>query len=771
MTVINLTKRNGNKEPVYKEKMERRVALACKGIPGVSAFMIIAKAKIQIFEGMKTSKLTDTLIEACKNFALNGQHQYLQVAGRLMLFDIRKQAYGNTTPPSLYEHIKYLTEMRLYDPSILNTYTKEEIDSLDSHIAHDRDLHMTLNAVEQLSGKYLIKHRVTKKIYESPQMAFMIQGMAVAVNKPQELREAFCIRHYNHTSTYNVSMPTPIMAGLRTRLRQFSSCVKIDIGDSIDQIAADQAATLMYVSQRAGLGINVGQMRSIGSDIDDGRSVHTGLIPFIKALQGDIGSCSQGGIRKGSATLFFPAWHYELESLIVLKNNKGVDENRARHLDYAIQMNKLFYQRILNDEDITLFSPKDVPGLYKAFFNDQEKFAELYVQYEQDDSIRKKKISAVNFIRIFGLERGNTGRIYLMNADHCNTHSSFDEAVAPVVQSNLCMEITLPTLPIENTILDEGEIALCTLAGVNLGTINALSDLEDRCDHLVELLDDLLDYQNYPVKAAEKATKYRRPLGIGVINFAYYLAKNGVKYSDGSANKLTHETMEALQFYLLKASCRLAKEKGACPGFHETKYAKGLLPIDTYYKGLDRVFKTDLLLDWEGLRQDILTYGLRNSTLSAFMPAETSASVANATNGIEPIRDTMVVKSNGDGMMIQLVPDAQLLKDQYELAYEMPSNKGYLTLVGIMQKFLDQSISANTYYVPERYKDGMLPLQEVVSDIIFAHSIGIKTLYYQNTKVGEKEGKEAEPEKGEEREASNQMMSEDIGCEGGGCVL
>ncbi|MFK4132113.1 class 1a ribonucleoside-diphosphate reductase subunit alpha [Pseudomonas luteola] len=771
MTIQQVTKRNGNKEPIQHDKIKRRLQLACAGIPGVSATLLLAKAKIQLVEGIKTSKITDLLIDAAINFILNGQHQYQLVAGRLVIYDIRKQAYGSITPPNLYDHVKFMTDIKLYDKSILASYTKEELMEFNQYLVHERDLDMSLNAVQQLAGKYLIKHRVSKRIYESPQMAFMVQGLAVAIDKPKAERKAFIIRHYNQTSNYDVSMPTPIMAGLRTRLRQFSSCVKVHLGDSITEIAAAKSAILMYVSQRAGLGINIGQMRSIGSDIDEGRSIHTGLTPFIRSLQGDIGSCSQGGIRKGSATIFFPAWHYEMESLIVLKNNKGVEENRARHLDYAIQMNKLFYSRILHDQNITLFSPNDVPGLYQAFFNDQQKFEELYTQYELDENIRKKSISAVTFMTMFGLERGNTGRIYIMNADHCNTHSSFDESIAPVVQSNLCMEITLPTAPIQNTILEDGEIALCTLAGINLGTLESLSDLEERCDHLVDLLDTILDYQNYPVAAAKKATMYRRPLGIGIINLAYYLAKKGVKYSDGSANKLVHETMEAFQFYLLKASCRLAKERGACPGFHETKYAKGLLPIDHYYRGLDKVFKTDLLLDWEWLRNEILTYGLRNSTLSALMPAETSASVANATNGAEPIRDLMTIKSNGDGLMIQIVPEAKSLAGAYEPAYEMTSNKGYLTLIGIMQKFVDQAISANTYYVPERYKDNMIPLQEVVSDIVFAHSVGVKTLYYQNVKVNEKEGRNTEAVTIlNDTEIIIQPSVDDDGCEGG-CKL
>lgn len=770
MSVLHVTKRDGSSEINTPEKINRKLAAACEGIPGVSASMVAMKARIQMYNGMKTSKITDLLIESAINLVIGGNHGYQLVAGRLMMFDIRKQAYGAEEAPKLYHHIKRLTEIKLYDKSILENYTEEEINQVEKYIDHSKDLHMSLNAVQQLSGKYLVKHRVTKKIYESPQMAFMVQGLAAAVDLPKSQRIAFARRHYEQTSSYDISMPTPIMAGLRTKLRQFSSCVKIDIGDSIPEIAAAKSATLLYVSQRAGLGINVGQMRGIGSIIDEGRAVHTGLVPFIRSFQNVIGSCSQGGIRKGSATLFFPAWHYEMESLIVLKNNKGVEENRARHLDYAVQLNGYLYNRLLTEGEITLFSPNDVPGLYDAFFADQKKFVELYQQYENDINIRKKSIPAESFFRIFGLERNNTGRIYVMNVDHCNTHSSFDESIAPIHQSNLCMEITLPTKPIQNTILDSGEIALCTLAGVNSGTIDKLEDLEERCYHTVELLDTLLDYQHYPVAAAEKSTKYRRPLGVGIINIAYYLAKNGVKYSDGSANKLIHQLMEAFQFYLLKASCRLAKERGPCPGFHETKYAKGLLPIDTYCKGLDAVYKTELLCDWEGLREDILTYGLRNSTLSALMPAETSASIANATNGFEPIRDLMTIKSNGDGMMIQVVPEAERLADQYETAYDMPSNKGYLTLVGIAQKFVDQAISANTYYAPERYENNMLPLQEVIDDMLYAHSIGVKTLYYQNTKVKEEEGGDDNAANDSSEEAPVAIEYEE-GCGSGGCTL
>ena len=551
------------------------------------------------------------------------------------------------------------------------------------------------------------------------------------------------------------------MAGVRTPTRQFSSCVLIECGDSLDSINATASSIVKYVSQRAGIGINAGRIRALGSPIRGGEAFHTGCLPFYKYFQTAVKSCSQGGVRGGAATLFYPIWHLEVESLLVLKNNRGVEDNRIRHLDYGVQLNKLMYQRLIKGENISLFSPSDVPGLYDAFFEDQAEFERLYLQYEQDGSIRKKTLKAVELFSLMMQERASTGRIYIQNVDHCNTHSPFDSKVAPIRQSNLCLEIALPTKPLNNIDDPNGEIALCTLSALNLGTITDLAELEPLADLAVRALDNLLDYQDYPIKAAQISSMNRRTLGIGVINFANYLAKNGMKYSDGSANNLTHKTFEAIQFYLLKASMNLAKEKGACPLFNETTYAQGILPIDTYKRDLDKICSEPLHLDWEALRNDIKEYGLRNSTLSALMPSETSSQISNATNGIEPPRGLISVKASKDGQLKQVVPDFDELKYNYELLWQMPSNEGYLQLVGIMQKFVDQAISANTNYDPARFEGRKVPMQTLLKDLLNAYKLGVKTLYYHNTRDGASD----------QHDDITNIEKEDDGCAGGACKI
>jgi len=623
-----------------------------------------------------------------------------------------------------------------YDPELLTDYTKEEFSIMDGFIDHWRDMKFTYAAVKQLEGKYLVQNRVTGDIYESPQFIFLLVGACLFSKYPKATRLQYVERFYNASSNFRLSLPTPIMSGVRTPTRQFSSCVLIETNDSLDSINATSGAIVRYVSQRAGIGINAGRIRAIGSPIREGEAYHTGCIPFYKHFQSAVKSCSQGGVRGGAATLFYPIWHYEVEDLLVLKNNRGVEENRVRHIDYGVQFNKMMYERLIKNSKITLFSPSDVPGLYDAFFEDQDKFEELYERYEQDPSIRKKTIKAVELFSLFMKERASTGRIYLQNVDHCNTHGAFDPSVAPIRQSNLCLEIALPTKPLSNVDDPDGEIALCTLSAFNLGTIEKLEDLEDTAELIVRALDGLLSYQDYPVPAAITSGKKRRTLGVGVINYAYYLAKNNVKYSDGSANNLTHKLFEAIQYYLLKASNELAKEQGACELFEETNYAKGLLPIDTYKKSVDEICDEELHLDWEKLRNDIQEHGLRNSTLTAVMPAETSAQISNATNGIEPPRGYVSVKQSKDGVLKQVVPDFATLKDQYELLWDIPDNKGYLELVAIMQKFVDQTISANTNYDPSKFEDGKLPIQKMIQDILTTYKLGIKTLYYHNTRDG-----------------------------------
>ena len=631
---------------------------------------------------------------------------------------------------------------------------------MNSFIDHSRDLNFSYAAVKQLEGKYLVQNRVTGAIYESAQFLYILVAACLFANYPKATRLDYVRRFYDACSLFKLSLPTPIMSGVRTPTRQFSSCVLIECGDSLDSINATSSAIVKYVSQRAGIGINAGRIRALGSPIRNGEAFHTGCIPFYKHFQTAVKSCSQGGVRGGAATLFYPLWHLEVESLLVLKNNRGVEENRVRHLDYGVQFNRLMYTRLIKDDYITLFSPSDVPGLYDAFFEDQEKFEQLYVQYENDSSIRKKRLKALELFTLFMQERASTGRIYLQNVDHCNTHSPFNPKFAPVRQSNLCLEIALPTKPMNDVNDPDGEIALCTLSAFNLGAIEDLAELEELAELAVRSLDSLLDYQDYPIPAAFHASINRRTLGVGVINYAYYLAKNGVKYSDGSANGLTHRTFEAIQYYLLKASNKLAQEFGACPKFNETTYAEGILPIDTYKKDLDKVCTEALLLDWEQLRKDILTHGLRNSTLSALMPSETSSQISNATNGIEPPRGHISVKASKDGILKQVVPEYERLKNSYELLWDIPNNTGYLTLVAIMQKFIDQTISANTNYDPNKFDGGKVPMKLLLQDLLSAYKLGVKTMYYHNTRDGAADVQEdikAEPE--------------DDGCAGGACKI
>lgn len=662
----------------------------------------------------------------------------------------------------MYDHVKHLVELGKYDRHLLEDYTKEEFEQMDKFIVHQRDMNFSYAAVKQLEGKYFVQNRITGDIYESAQFLYVLVAACLFSRYPKETRMDYIERFYNAVSTFKISLPTPIMAGVRTPTRQFSSCVLIECDDSLDSINATSSAIVKYVSQRAGIGINAGRIRALGSAIRNGEAFHTGCIPFYKHFQTAVKSCSQGGVRGGAATLFYPLWHLEVESLLVLKNNRGVEDNRVRHLDYGVQLNKLMYERLIKGQDITLFSPSDVPGLYDAFFADQDEFERLYVQYEKDKSIRQKQVKAVELFSLMMQERASTGRIYIQNVDHCNTHSPFDPAIAPIRQSNLCLEIALPTKPLNDIKDPNGEIALCTLSAFNLGAIENLDDLEELARLAVRALDALLDYQDYPILAAKQGAMGRRTLGIGVINFAYYLAKHGVRYSDGSANNLTHRAFEAIQYYLLKASNELAKEQGACPWFNETTYAEGILPIDTYKKSLDVLTNEPLHYDWESLRKEIKQYGLRNSTLSALMPSETSSQISNATNGIEPPRGYISIKASKDGILRQVVPEYERLKGAYELLWQMPSIEGYLQLVGIMQKFVDQAISANTNYDPTRFPSGKVPMNQLLKDLLLAYKYGVKTLYYHNTRDG------AEDVQGDLEEV---VETADSDCEGGACKI
>ncbi|MED6316591.1 MAG: class 1a ribonucleoside-diphosphate reductase subunit alpha [Pseudomonadota bacterium] len=733
---IKVTKRDGRLEPIDLDKIHKVITWAAEGLDNVSVSQVEIKSHIQFYDGIKTPDIHETIIKAAADLISEETPDYQYLSARLAIFHMRKIAYGRFTPPHLLAQVKKLTDAGKYDKHILEDYSEEEFNELDDYIDHWRDMNLAYAAVQQMVGKYLVQDRVSKTVFESPQFLYMLVGMCLFSKYEKTTRMDYVKRFYDSASNFIISLPTPIMAGVRTPSRQFSSCVLIECDDSLDSINATSSAIVRYVSQRAGIGVNAGRIRGLGSPIRGGEAQHTGCIPFYKLFQTAVKCCSQGGVRGGAATLFYPMWHSEVESLLVLKNNRGVEDNRVRHMDYGVQINKTLYSRLIKNESITLFSPSDVPGLYDAFFEDQDKFEELYTKYENDDSIRKRSVKAADLFSLMMQERASTGRIYIQNVDHCNTHSPFIPSIAPIRQSNLCMEIALPTKPLDNINDEKGEIALCTLSAVNLGKIENVSDIEEPAELIVRALDSLLDYQDYPVIAAKNGSMRRRTLGVGVINYAYYLAKNGVRYSDGSAKGLTHQTFESLQYYLLKASNKLAQEKGACPAFDETTYSQGILPIDSYKKEVDNICQEPLHLDWESLRSDIAKHGLRNSTLTSLMPSETSSQIANATNGIEPPRGLVSVKSSKDGILKQVVPDIAKYGSQYELLWKMPNNTGYLELVAIMQKFVDQSISANTNYDPTLHEGGRVPMKVLLKDLLNAYKMGVKTLYYHNTRDG-----------------------------------
>ncbi|MCF6777688.1 ribonucleoside-diphosphate reductase subunit alpha [Thiotrichales bacterium 19X7-9] len=731
---VNVTKRNGKLEPVDLDKIHRVLTWASEGLEDVSVSQVELQSHIQIYEGMKTADIHAIIIKTAADLISEDTPDYQYMAARLLIFHLRKLAYGQFEPPHIYDHVENLVKLGKYDKHLLEDYQKDEFDQMQAHIDHWRDMNFTYAAVNQMQGKYLVQNRVSGEIYESPQMLYMLVSASLFSKEDKTKRMSYVLSFYDAISQFKISLPTPIMAGVRTPTRQFSSCVLIDTDDSLDSINATASSIVKYVSQRAGIGVNAGKIRALGSEIRNGEALHTGCIPFYKYFQTAVKSCSQGGVRGGAATLFYPIWHLEVESLIVLKNNRGVEDNRIRHLDYGIQINKLFYQRLINQENITLFSPSDVEGLYDAFFSDQALFEKLYIKAEKNPSIRKKTIKATELFSLIMQERAQTGRIYIHHVDHSNTHSAFNPQVAPIKQSNLCMEITLPTKPLSHAFDDQGEIALCTLSAFNLGKIEKLDELEPLAHLITRALDNLLDYQNYPLIGAEIGAKSRRSLGVGVINFAYYLAKNNVRYSDGSANELTHQTFEAIQYYLLKASNELAKEKAPCQWFDQTKYAQGLLPIDHYKKSVDKFCNTPLKLDWQALREAIKAHGLRNSTLTAIMPSETSSQISNATNGIEPPRGLVSIKQSKDGVLKQVVPEIKKYKDNYQLLWQIQQNRGYLQLCAIIQKFIDQSISVNTNYDPLCFSDQKVPMQQLLADLLTAYQYGLKTLYYHNTR-------------------------------------
>jgi len=727
---IHIRKRDGSLMPLDVNKIHFVVEEACEGLAHVSSSQIEMNANIQFYDGMSTAEIQEILIKSANDLISLDAPNYQFAAARLLLYPIYKESFGQYNAITLQEMINKNIERGVYDPAILEKYSEDEIKQLNKYIKHKRDENFTYAGLRQVVDKYLVQDRSSGEIFESPQMMYMMIAATLFAEYPKETRLSYVRRYYDATSLFKINIPTPVMAGVRTPLRQFASCVLVDSDDTLNSIFSSDMAIGRYTAQRAGIGINAGRIRAINSKIRGGEVAHTGVVPFLKKFESTVRCCTQNGVRGGNATTHFPIWHYEIEDILVLKNNKGTEDNRVRRLDYSIQLNKLMYERLLSDDDITLFSPHEVPDLYEAFFADQDKFKELYEKYERKTSLRKKKISAMDLFSALIKERAETGRIYIMNVDHANTHSSFKDTV---YMSNLCQEITLPTKPLQHIDDKEGEIALCILSAINVGVLKNLDDLEDLCDLAVRSLDEIIDYQRYPVEAAEKSTKARRSLGIGYIGLAHYLAKNQVKYSDKKALTKVHELTEAFQYYLLHASATLAKEKGQCEYFERTKYADGLLPIDHYKKDLDEVCNITLKYDWEDLRRYIKEHGLRHSTLSAQMPSESSSIVSNATNGIEPPRGYLSVKKSKKGPLKQIVPQYQTLKNYYTLLWDMPSNEGYINVVAVMQKFFDQAISGNWSYNPTHFENNEVPMSVMLQDMLTTYKLGWKTSYYQNT--------------------------------------
>ena len=735
---MQVQKRDGRLEDINIDKLHKVVMYACEDITGVSASQVEINSQIQFYDKISSEDIQETLIKSAADLISEETPNYQYVAGRLINYHLRKMVYGVFEPPCLCDIVQKNIDAGFYDSEFTDLFTKDEINELQSFIDHSRDEYLTYAAMEQFRGKYLVQNRATGEIFETPQVAYMMIAATLFAKYPADKRMKYIKDYYDAISKFLISLPTPVMAGVRTPQRQFSSCVLIETDDSLDSINATSSSIVKYVSQKAGIGIGAGRIRAIGSKIRSGDATHTGVIPFYKLFQSAVKSCSQGGVRGGAATLYYPIWHLEIEDMLVLKNNKGTEDNRVRHMDYGVQFNKLMYERLIEGGNITLFSPNDVPEVYDAFFTDQDKFKELYEAAERKTSIRKKSIPAVELFSNFVQERKDTGRIYLQNVDHANTHGSFIEDVAPIKQSNLCCEIDLPTKPLTNIDDPEGEISLCTLSAVNWGAIKSLEQMEKVCDLAVRALDELLDYQEYPIEAAKVSTMNRRPLGIGIINFAYWMAKNDSTYQEPDLEMVDTWT-EAWSYYLIKASADLAVEKGACPKSDETKYSLGITPNQTYKKDVDELVKHQERADWKSLRKQLKETGIRNSTLMALMPAETSAQISNSTNGIEPPRSYVSIKQSKHGVLKQVVPGFPRLKNKYDLLWEQKSPEGYLKIMSILQKYIDQGISVNTSYNPEHFDDEKVPMSMLLQHLVMFYKFGGKQLYYNNTHDGQGE--------------------------------
>ena len=742
---MQVKKRDGRLEPYSVEKIHKVVEWAIGDLKNVSLSEIEMNAHLSLSDKVSTEDIHHILIKSSNDLVSTSHPNYQYVASRLLNMSIRKELWEHhSLPPSLDEHIFNNVENSVYDRPLMTKFTKKELKELDKHIQHDRDYMFTYAGLQQLVDKYLVKNRATGEMFETPQFAYM----CIAMSLFDDIDDV--IAAYDCFSTFKVNLPTPIMAGVRTKIRQFASCVLVDVEDDLASIFSSVHAVGKYTARRAGIGLNIGRVRPINSSIRGGEVIHTGIIPYLKIFESTVKATSQNGIRGGSATVHVPFWHYEIEDIIVLKNNAGTDDNRVRKLDYSIQFSKLFYDRLIKNEDITLFSPAEAHGLYEAFGRNED-FDELYEQCERSRSIKmKKKVPARKLAEVFAKERLETGRIYTMNIDNANEHGSWD---IPVYMSNLCQEIIHPTQPIYDINDEDGEIGICILSALNLLELKSDDDYAYACNMAVNTLEEVIDYQSYPVKAGENFTKNRRSLGIGLTNLAGWLAKNKVKYGEPEALKLVHEMMERIQWNLLDASCRIAEDVGPCAKFEDTKYAQGLLPIDWYKKTVDELVKPKYVMDWEELRARIKKFGLRHSTLSAIMPCESSSVIQNSTNGIEPVRSLLSYKKAKNGVLKQLVPNYSSRKSYYTLAWDMTSNKAMLDTGAVIQKFVDMSMSINLYYNYSHFPEGNIPLSVLIKDQLYGYKYGIKNFYYANTPDGDG------------------ATEKESGCEGGSCSI
>lgn len=751
---INVTKRNGSIEKFNPDKIHKVVEWAIEGLSGVSLSDVIVNARIKFYDNISSSDIHGTLVRSAVDLISLENSNYQYVASRLLLFGLRKSVWGSETPPSFLEFVTdAVKKYNVYDPLLLEKYSVEEISLCGSKIDHDRDYLFTHAGLQQLCDKYLIKDRRVNKIHETPQLAFMALSMCAFQNYPIKNRLDYVFRCYDYISKFKINLATPIMAGLRTVIRQYSSCTLIDVDDSMESIFSSVSAVGYYTARRAGIGLNLGRIRPINSTIRNGEVVHTGVIPFLKVFQSTVKSCSQNGLRGGGATVNFPWWHYEIEDILVLKNNAGTDENRVRQLDYVIGCSKLFYQRFLENKEVTLFSPHEAIGLYDAFGTPE--FDALYLKYEKDESLTfRKKVSARTLMSSLATERIETGRIYILNVDHVNTHGAWKDTVK---MTNLCVEINHPTKPLTHIDDADAEIGVCILSAVNLLEIKNDKEYEKVCDIIVRILDEIIDIQEYTVKAAENFTKNRRSLAVGITNLAAVLAKANLRYSSTESPNFVDEIMEKHQFYLLKASINLAKEKGACAKFNRTKYSDGILPIDTYNKNVDSVVSRKPVQDWEWIRAEISKHGLRHSTLSALMPCESSSVIQNSTNGPEGIRSLLTTKKSKANVLKWLAPHASYYQNRYELVFDFKDNIGYTNICAAIQKWTDMSISQFMYYNYTHYPDKQVSVDKVIREILYAYKMGIKSLYYSLTDDGDRQDSEEQ--------------ADESGCASGACAL